>query len=542
MSPQANVYARYRIRILIVADGIIHFETPENGFGLKELIAKSLLPTEGNWELEITTARRFDDDDNCTENKDFRFDVDPFGIEHFDEVWLFGQLGENDPEKLLLPTELAVLSDFMNAGGGVFATGDHADLGFALCGNIPRVNSMRKWSFKGSSSLRAPGKEDNTRIDTLREGYDLGFQMDDQSDTVPQEIRPKFFSNPGGKGSHPHPLLADRGFAITVLPDHMHEGECVVPKDLTKVIRIAGRPSFPEYPKLRGHKSARLAPEVVAISTSAGGYLRSEAGKDIPPVEPRSFCIIVAYDGHCVETVNENGVSKIGRVVVDASFHHFLDINLNGTGSNSSDRKGFYNSDGKPTKDYESFKKYYRNIVTWLLPPNRQFEYYQSLLFHLRYNSALIEELLPVPHPSWDDVIYAGIVTRKAISERFSQAAAIQCAIAMLGAITPPVNTTIEKFINPWLPSDLSTVKSNPLIESDFFVHVILGIAMMGMADELPADHHQAVEKLSRFEAPAEFLTNIVAQSFRKHLRGLGQALEEARQRFGEISAILLDP
>ena len=33
----------------------------------------------------------------------------------------------------------------MDGGGGLFATGDHGALGKALCGEVPRARSMRRW-------------------------------------------------------------------------------------------------------------------------------------------------------------------------------------------------------------------------------------------------------------------------------------------------------------------------------------------------------------------------------------------------------------
>jgi len=89
----------------------------------------------------------------------------------YDQVWLFGHEEETDTASFLDESELRTIYDFMNAGGGVFATGDHKSLGYALCGNIPRVSSMRKWQYETAPSpdLKAPGRDDTTRLDTLRD-------------------------------------------------------------------------------------------------------------------------------------------------------------------------------------------------------------------------------------------------------------------------------------------------------------------------------------------------------------------------------------
>jgi hypothetical protein len=496
------------IRLLLVTDGQLHFGPTKNGFSFTELITKGLTGGINPWpRLEITTARRLDDDDcepNCTPNQCFRFDGELFKNGKFDEVWLFGQLEERDCP--LDPSEVKAVLDFMDAGGGVFATGDHWSLGAAMCGQLPRVGSMRKWYYEDAPSLelKAPGKEDTTRLDTLREGRDLGFQMDDQSDNLPQEIRPKFFLNPGGQGAKPHPLLADRcGFAITVLPDHMHEGECMVPSNLERTFEFGGK-RFDEYPAAPDtDPKLRVSPQVVAISTSASGYILSAA--EVLPVEPKCFASIVAYWGDQV---------NVGRVAVDSSFHHFLDINLRGTGANNPAKVGYYDCHGNPTKDYESFKQYYRNMVGWLCAPQARAEMYRGLLFELRFNTFLIEELTPTPEPTITDYLYAGAVTRKVITERFSEAEVVQCCLALVSEMPPEKKLAIEGLINPWLPSPLRLSELDLIVNPEFVTNLLLGAPMVKIATELPSDLDQAFAKLmeSRSTAAAG-LARVVTES-----------------------------
>jgi hypothetical protein len=59
-----------------------------------------------------------------------------------DQVWLFGfQSSGSEPSD----EELRAISEFMDSGGGLFATGDHSALGKALCSEVPRARSMRRW-------------------------------------------------------------------------------------------------------------------------------------------------------------------------------------------------------------------------------------------------------------------------------------------------------------------------------------------------------------------------------------------------------------
>src|SRR5205085_7954271 len=108
-----------------------------------------------------------------------------------------------------LAPEAEAIAQFMENGGGFFATGDHANLGGELCSQIPRVRSMRRWYFTGSPSMVSPpgpGGEPGAppplgpnRHDTTRPGLDMVSKFEDQSDEVPQEI---------------HPTMYDAGIAI----------------------------------------------------------------------------------------------------------------------------------------------------------------------------------------------------------------------------------------------------------------------------------------------------------------------------------------
>ncbi|MBK7010681.1 MAG: hypothetical protein IPH36_19660 [Saprospiraceae bacterium] len=88
--------------------------------------------------------------------------------------------------------ELKALTDFMNAGGGVFATGDHENLGQFMCSEIPRVRSMRKWYWPVAPAGRlvAPDGGSANRLDTTVVGDTANYQFDDQSDETPQNIIP----------------------------------------------------------------------------------------------------------------------------------------------------------------------------------------------------------------------------------------------------------------------------------------------------------------------------------------------------------------
>jgi hypothetical protein len=542
---------RAEIKVLILADGDISFV--EGKFGLTELIYKALLPRATAWEkLKITTAHRSKNGKGA-ELKGFKFTENTFKNKDdqtwpwlYHQVWLFGFNREIEKdgkcikhEDVLKPSELILLTNFMNAGGGVFATGDHQDLGAALCGEVPRVRSMRKWFWCGLPAIQqAPGLGDSTRIDTLREGDDPGFVAIDQADNTPQEIRPRHKKIEGQDNSAPHDLLRDGERTITVLPDHMHEGECVVPKgdDLKKCILFDGVNLGDEFPKLPNVED-RHPPEVVAVSTSAGGYLRSHTG--VEPVEPRCYNVIVAYDGQYV---------NVGRVVVDASFHHFVDINLKGT---ETQRTGLYDKDGNPTKDYLAIRQYYRNIVLWLCPPEVRSLYHMNMLLALRYMSPLIEEIRsirPVQNVAWEEIVFAGTVTQRAIEERFSQSAAMYCTLTAASLsmfvkdsrLTQQLQRLVEEFVNPWAPFASHDAKSNLFLNTGIITTIILGGAMLGIAANLPGSSCDVRQRLDKEKSPEEFLKRSIGDGTSHALLSLLDVIQGSNNKLANFSRKLV--
>lgn len=275
----------------------------------------------------------------------------------FDQVWLFGSSGAN-----LEAGEIAKLTAFMDANrGGVFATGDHGALGLGLCGSIPRVRGMREWSAIPMTI---------ERIDTVTNpGADGTYQFSDQADQIPQRIHPVFVGS--GSTWAPHPLLR-AARTIDVLPDHPHESVCYGGADTRDTA------DFP----------AGLRPEVVAWSVSAGRYL-TDAGK--PPTTPRLFGAISTYDGH---------LAGQGRIVCDATWHHFVNLNL----------LGLTDTSGAFTEDFHQIAAYYRNILDWLTPPQRRWCLWWIDLVVARYATRLFEEYVPLPpHPCpWEPRLELG--------------------------------------------------------------------------------------------------------------------------------------
>src|SRR5207344_426714 len=94
-----------------------------------------------------------------------------------------------------------------------------------------------------------------TRVDTLRKGAtDSGttFFFDDQSDDIPQPLNVLVSS---------HPAIQGATGPLSVYPDHMHEGEVIVPTgaQLTQTSAVDSTLSFAgagfvEFPTINGYQ------------------------------------------------------------------------------------------------------------------------------------------------------------------------------------------------------------------------------------------------------------------------------------------------
>lgn len=494
------------IRILIVADqetssSVLDFGSDD--FGLSELLAALASTPATMPHFVVTKAHR---GTQAADIPNFRFDNPAkFDPSLYDEIWLFGI---SRTEAALSPDELKAVTQFMDHGGGLFAVGDHQDLGNALCGQIPRVRSMRKWSFPAADlngQIAPPvglagfdqGQDPTLRHDTLREGEDAGYQFDDQSDDIPQPIQPKWYpvrSNRFFSSSYPHPLLCGPNGAIKVLPDHMHEGECIGPDDisnpdyLTRSVTFAGY-TTQEFPTLPG-SSDRLAPEVIARATVIGGHttdLQSSFGSS-PATQAQTFGVLGAYDGHKV---------NIGRVAVDATWHHFININIRGVadGITAIKEQGYAATpDGQ--KALDDIKAYWRNIGVWLAPKHVHKWMFEDLLWQVRWRYPLVEEL---PLHALDrkldagTVRYVGDVTRNLLTRMSTKCLTLQWLRPYFERIP------IQLIADPWW------WKPDPPPDPvfDAVINSTLGAMVLSIARAFPSRERPDREKLGQAVASA---------------------------------------
>jgi hypothetical protein len=392
-------------RILVVTDGLSF--NPASSFGLTEFV-DTLRATPIYGMAPIVTTAVFGPDLTATLARDpstghlsnFKFTDASHGvvISRYDVVFLFAINHSNGLKLTDEPGALDALTQFMQSGGGVFATGDHDVLGADMCMDIPRVRSMRRWRVgvpSGSDSTRltttAPGRGDQPNSNDV-------YEFSDQQDRFPQRLYPNFLTLAGGL-NNPHPLLQIPGStrAIEVFPDHPHEGECVLPTNIATRLPT-GEDEWPVT-----STGVRTYPEAVALTMSCGRRLT--IGKS--PVTPRSFIAICAYDGH-------DAGDAVGRVVTDATWHHFVNINI---------KPGMAEIAGR---DLTDIKQYYSNLAVWLMPKKvRKCLRFPLLASELR-DFPLREEWRPwpkdLPEPRGSVLRDAGVTVRDALLQRWTRA------------------------------------------------------------------------------------------------------------------------
>lgn len=133
------------IRVLLVVDGYFSLGSQDRNdrtFSISWLI--SVLKSHP--QIILDTAHRDGDYDGTIWGK-FNFATSVPDLSYYHEIWMLGYNFSEDgdstgvssgPYYPLQDDELFAIASFMEAGGGVLATGDHDSLGSHMAGQIPR--------------------------------------------------------------------------------------------------------------------------------------------------------------------------------------------------------------------------------------------------------------------------------------------------------------------------------------------------------------------------------------------------------------------
>jgi hypothetical protein len=522
------------IHVLIVMDGRPHSghyasfgpgdlsSGTDAYFGLSEFVRTLTTPATHFARIGVTKAHRDTDVGGVADIEHFRFDE--HDLSRYDVIFLFGvAAGPWETDANMSDVELVALANFMAGGGGVFATGDHEDLGVMLNGRVPRVRSMRAWYFSSPGphgEPMAPPAIGSDRIETTQPGHAESFlQFDDQSDDIPQPLELRWYTQqdwPFVRRTYPHPLLCGLRGPIEVMPDHMHEGQVIEPWDPGATLTYAGS-GYVEYPT--NGQGEQPLPEIVAwghvlpeknISTEPSAHI----GDPSNVANPRRFGVVGAYDGHR---------AGVGRVAVDSTWHHFFDINLIGDPAAQYPKTEGFLATPDGVRALEDIQTYYRNLVTWLARPGAQFRVFVSAAwFALRTQplAMIINEHRPYAHR---DLMSIGALALRNI---YGVAPPCSVLVSLLpyfvdgpGVVPPP---------DPWAgpgPGD------PPQIDPELVLQAALGGAIVALA----AERANALE-LEPEEA-ANHISRVAVGGVTKGLNGLGVELGEFARNLTEFAA-----
>ncbi len=397
-------------------------------FGLSEFVRSLTGPLPFLSHFAVTTAHRDTDVGHAAEIENFRFDQ--HNLSQYDEIWLFGVAGPGETNTPMSDAELAALATFMDGGGGVFATGDHENLGVELNGRVPRVRSMRKWYWPApgpNGEPAAPPALGSNRIETTQPGHGepdpASVFFDDQSDDIPQPITPRWYFERRSVlfgWRYPHPLLCGPKGTITVLPDHMHEGEVITPWDLGASLTFAGK-TFVEYPTVSGRQPA---PEIVAwgrvLPETDTATEPAHVGDPTDIANPRTFGVVGAYDGHG---------AGVGCVAVDSTWHHFFDINLIGDPIAPAPKNQGFRASLSGQAALADIESYYRNIAVWIARPQTHARLFAAAAWFALRTQPLNMLVTPGRKFSYPEMMSVGALALQNLFRVFPPCATLQIFI-----------------------------------------------------------------------------------------------------------------
>lgn len=423
-------WRRCRVNVLIVCDGGLNFGI--GGFDLSEFLTTFNHLEATRWvDYRLTLAHRgaiVTSPNPVVVNhiSNFKFDTS-VNLNDFDQVWLFGIESAGS----ITANEKTALTTYMNGGGGIFATGDHGSLGNTMCGDIIRVRDMRHWkdtpnSANDTNEVSMGGRRRND-TNAPRPGNTTATTFDHQSDNVPQRIGVKKF----GAGFLPHQILSISTILrpsgiIDIMPDHPHEGECKQETSFTV-------------------NGVTIPTQIIATSFVNGG--NTSGGKD--STDPHCFPSIAVWDGR---------QANVGRIVIDSTWHHFVNINLNGSGSAQG---------GLSTSDFNLVRQYYMNIATWMTRRKFMLCWRRFVIYDLFVNSQLIEATLNNPTQNIKEIPLAdlnsiGALAEEILGSRYNPA----FARSFLLDIMEDYNKDLVEILDIWKP-DLE--KKNAKKEDNYY-------------------------------------------------------------------------
>ena len=481
-------WGRCNVKVLVVTDSSLNFGIDD--LGLSEFLTSfnELQATTFN-NYQLTLGYRGGSTPESTNPlvvqhiNDFNFH-EKVMLNDFDQVWLFGfaSFGE------LSDSEASAINNYMNNGGGLFATGDHGSIGYTLCNKITRVTNMRHWVETPEISMGGNRRNDTNMPSPGRPSSE---QFSNQSDNIPQNITVRRFED-----GMPHPLLSIKtsikpNGVIDIMPDHTHEGECKPETSFTV-------------------NGITVATQIIATSNVTAGNIAASKQR----TEAHIFPSIAVWDGH---------LANAGRIVVDSTWHHFVNINLNGTGSGR---------EGLTDADFNVVRQYFMNISLWMSRKRTRLCSRRFLLIDLFRGSQLVEASLNNPSQKIENISLAdlnsiGALAEEILSSKFNPGFAREFLIDALESVSP----NLSSILNTWKPISIEKIDKQsegyyqPWLNLDTILYTSIGAGFIAMRDDKKLSGDKLNEK--DLDRVTEIFNNGMKYGYNKSIENLSTSLKK---------------
>lgn len=236
--------------------------------------------------------------------------------------------------------------------------------------------------------------------------------------------------------------------------------------------------------------------------------------------------------------------ANVGRVLVDATWHHFFNVNLRGEINNTDpvQAAGFYGS-ASGLVALERIKNYYRNIGVWLARKSTQrcialssiwwVRWHHRVNMDLKYLSTPLEKI-----PAWE-IIRIGRIAKDVFGKFASQCQRLNNILIFVDAemqreilwpIVPPGP------LMPQVDAEKDRKRQSDPI-SEFAAHAsldgILGAMVYSVAQTFPDE--KSFDELERFEDPSKLFEAAVKYGFKAGANATDEVMENASDVLGAV-------
>jgi hypothetical protein len=221
------------------------------------------------------------------------------------------------------------------------------------------------------------------------------------------------------------------------------------------------RPCFP------GCIAFLFSRQIIATSTVIGGS--TAAGK--LSCVPHCFPSIAVFDGHA---------GGVGRIVVDSTWHHFVNTNLNGIPTGLP---------GLTNADWQAVQHYFMNIARWMSRKKFMLCRLKLTVIDLLMNSQIIEAALSQPRQDRKaiklaDLASIGALSREILASQHSPSFAYELHLNLIEMASPELAAELNVW-NSKVSKRLVDAEDfhQPWVQWDHLVNAAIGSGFIAVRD-----------------------------------------------------------